>query len=179
MLGKLLLLFTVVPVVELYLLITIGKSVGAVPTIALVLATGFLGAWLAKREGARVLRSWQESMARGEIPREGVISSVLVLLGGVLLVTPGVVTDVAGLLLLVPWTRRRVADAVRRRLEQRFSVQRLVADPSVFVGMGGPVGTVIDVDVVEPSPAEAGESEAGEREAGDGEAGDGEAKGPR
>ena len=102
MLGKLLLLFTVIPVVELYLLITIGQNVGAGPTIALVLVTGFLGAWLARREGSRVLRSWQGSLARGEIPKEGVISSVLVLVGGVLLVTPGVVTDAMGLVLLLP-----------------------------------------------------------------------------
>lgn len=156
MLGKLLLLFTVLPVVELYLLISIGQNVGAGPTIALVLATGLLGAWLAKREGGRVLRSWQESMARGETPKEGVISSVLVLVGGVLLVTPGVVTDVTGLLLLVPWTRRLVANAIRTRLERRFAVQHLVADPSLFgMGMGGfedmaaPRGSVIDVDVVE------------------------------
>jgi len=162
-LGKLLLLFTVIPVVELYLLITIGQNVGAGPTIALVLGTGFLGAWLAKREGSRVLRSWQGSLARGELPQEGVVSSVLVLVGGVLLVTPGVVTDVMGLLLLLPWTRRWVAGAIRKRLEQRFSMQGIAADPSVLVmgdafGMGdtfgtaGSQGSVIDVDVVEAPP---------------------------
>jgi UPF0716 protein FxsA len=164
--GKLLLLFTVIPVVELYLLIAIGQWVGAGPTIAIVLVTGFVGAWLAKREGARVLRNWQESMARGEIPKEGVISSVLVLLGGVLLVTPGVVSDVVGLGLLLPWTRRLVANVVRKRLEQRLSVQGLMADPSVLMGagfmgggagMGGPGGTVIDVEVVEAPPADEGE----------------------
>lgn len=158
MLGKLLLLFTVVPVVELYLLITIGQSVGAGPTIALVLGTGFLGAWLAKREGTRVLRSWQGSLARGELPKEGVISSVLVLVGGVLLVTPGVVTDVMGLVLLLPWTRRLVAGVILRRLEERLAVQAVAGDPSLFADMGdafgmgdtgGPRGSVIDVDVVE------------------------------
>jgi len=165
-LGKLLLLFTVVPVVELYLLISIGQNVGALPTIGLVLGTGLLGAWLAKREGTRVLRSWQESMARGEMPKEGVISSVLVLVGGVLLVTPGVVTDVTGLFLLLPWTRRWVANALRKRLESRFLVQHVqpfmgdpsTIDPSMF-GMGmqdaaGPRGAVIDVDVVEAPPAD-------------------------
>jgi UPF0716 protein FxsA len=160
-LGKLLLLFTVIPVVELYLLITIGQNVGAGPTIALVLVTGFLGAWLARREGSRVLRSWQGSLARGEIPKEGVISSVLVLVGGVLLVTPGVVTDVMGLVLLLPWTRRSVANVIRRRLEQRLGAHAVVGDPSMLVdlgdavGMGGPRGAVIDVDVVEVPPEQA------------------------
>lgn len=156
MLGKLLLLFTVVPVVELYLLITLGQHLGAELTIGLVLITGLLGATLARREGARVLRNWQASMARGEMPKEGVVSSLLVLVGGVLLVTPGVVTDVTGLLLLVPWTRRRVADVVRRRLEHRLQVRTFVPDPSVFADPermgpdhGPPRGAVIDVDAVE------------------------------
>jgi UPF0716 protein FxsA len=173
-LGKLLLLFTVVPVVELYLLITLGQHVGAGPTIALVLVTGLVGAWLAKREGSRVLRSWQEAMARGQAPREGVISSLLVLVGGVLLVTPGVVTDATGLLLLVPWTRRLVADAVRTRVERRLTVQTLVTDPSMFgmgMGMGGfhdaaePGGPVIDVDVVEAPAADAHADHADPRDA--------------
>lgn len=157
MLGKLLLLFTVVPVVELYLLITIGQRLGAEPTIGLVLVTGLLGATLARREGARVLRNWQEAMARGQMPKEGVISSVLVLVGGVLLVTPGVLTDVTGLLLLVPWSRRRIAGVVRNRLEHRLQVRSFVPDPSVFAHMQGEgppdagptAGAVIDVDAVE------------------------------
>ncbi|MCA9707726.1 MAG: FxsA family protein [Myxococcales bacterium] len=155
MLGKLLLLFTVVPVVELYLLITLGQHLGAEATIGLVLVTGLLGASLARREGARVLRNWQASMARGELPKEGVTSSLLVLVGGVLLVTPGVVTDVTGLLLLVPWSRRWVAEVVRRRLEHRLHVHTLAPDPEAFMGPGArPRGTVIDVDAVEAEPAE-------------------------
>ena len=170
-LGKLLLLFTVVPVVELYLLITIGQRLGAEPTIGLVLVTGLLGATLARREGARVLRNWQEAMARGQMPKEGVISSVLVLVGGVLLVTPGVLTDVTGLLLLMPWSRRWIAGVVRNRLEHRLQVRSFVPDPSVFANLdgGGPpdagptAGPVIDVDAVEVE-AEA-EAEATDRSA--------------
>lgn len=162
MLGKLLLLFTVIPVVELYLLITIGQHLGAGPTIGVVLGTGLLGAWLAKHEGSRVMRQWQAAMARGEIPKEGVVSSLLVLVGGVLLVTPGVITDLTGLLLLVPWTRRLVAKQVRQRVAHRFQVQGVqgfVADAAGFGGMGGPPGPVIDVDVVESAAAERDEVE--------------------
>ena len=102
-------MFTLVPVLELYLLIAVGGAIGAPATIGLVLATGLLGAVLAKREGMRVLRAWQEAMARGQIPEEGLASSLLVLVGGVLLVTPGVLTDVVWLALLAPPTRRALA----------------------------------------------------------------------
>lgn len=162
MFGKLLLLFTVVPVVELYLLITIGQHLGAELTIGLVLGTGLLGASLARREGSRVLRNWQESMARGEMPKEGVVSSLLVLVGGVLLVTPGVVTDLTGLLLLVPWSRRRIAEVVRTRLEHRLQVRSFVPDASVFAPMEGMAheeasrGPVIDVDAVETEATDHG-----------------------
>ncbi len=170
MLGKLLLLFTVVPVVELYLLITIGQSLGAGLTIGLVLVTGLLGASLARREGARVLGSWQTAMAKGQMPKEGVVSSLLVLVGGVLLVTPGVVTDVTGLLLLVPWTRRLAADVVRARLEQRFTVHAVGPGAgglfeAAMNGGGVPSGSVIDVDAVdvdeESAAAHGGEGDVG------------------
>lgn len=157
MLGKLLLLFTVVPVAELYLLITIGQNVGAEVTIAIVLITGMLGASLAKREGSRVWRNWQGAVARGQIPKDGVISSLLVLVGGVLLVTPGVLTDITGLLLLIPWSRRGVASMLRSRLEHRFEMHSFGPGPAMGgpwgpmggPGAQGPHGPVIDVDVVE------------------------------
>jgi UPF0716 protein FxsA len=119
------LLFTVVPFVELYLLIGIGQRVGAVPTIAGVLAMGVLGAWLAKREGRRVLRSWQASVAQGQLPEDGILHGALVLVGGVLLITPGVITDVVGLFLLIPPTRRWAAAAVRRALARRMKAGTL------------------------------------------------------
>lgn len=154
MLGKLLLLFTVIPVVELYLLITIGESLGAVATVALVLGTGLVGASLAKREGSRVLRNWQRSLELGEMPKEGVTSSLLVLVGGVLLVTPGVVTDLTGLLLLVPWTRRLAAGVVNKQLAHRLETRSFMVGPEGFIDMAaadarGRPGSFIDVDVVE------------------------------
>lgn len=118
--AKLLLLFTVVPLCELYLLLLIDDLIGLLPTVAIVLTTGVVGAILAKAEGMRVLRQWQKSLVRGKVPEEGVLGGVLILIGGVLLVTPGVVTDLVGILLLVPPTRRFVADVIRRRLEQRI-----------------------------------------------------------
>ena len=148
MLGKLFLLFTLVPVLELYLLIAVGGAIGAPATIGLVLATGLLGAVLAKREGMRVLRAWQEAMARGQIPEEGLASSLLVLVGGVLLVTPGVLTDVVGLALLAPPTRRALARRLQRRAARHFQVTTLGGSigPS-FEGFSREPEDVIDVEV--------------------------------
>jgi UPF0716 protein FxsA len=117
--------FTVIPFLELYLLIGIGRQAGTVPTLGLVLATGLLGAWLAKREGRRVMRSWQAAMAQGRLPEDGILSGALVLVGGVLLVTPGVLTDGVGLLLLIPPTRRWIAARLRRVLERRMEAGTL------------------------------------------------------
>lgn len=116
---RLFLLFTLVPLLELYLLLRLGDVMGFWPTVGLVITTGIVGAALAKREGLRVLRTWQTTLAQGRMPEEGLLSAVLVLVGGVLLVAPGVLTDVAGILLLVPPTRKIVATQVRKRLEVR------------------------------------------------------------
>lgn len=112
--GKLFLLFTLLPLVDLWVLLAIGRAVGFWPTVALVIATGFIGAWLAKREGRRVVDGWRRALRDGRVPEEGVLSGALVLAGGVLLVSPGVITDVLGLLFLFPPTRRLATAAIRR-----------------------------------------------------------------
>lgn len=136
--GKIfLLLFTVVPLTELYLLLALGKVMGFWPTVALVAVTGVAGATLAKREGLRVLRTYQQTLLQGRVPEEGLLGAVLVLVGGVLLLTPGILTDVTGLLLLVPQSRRIIARFVKRRLEK--SVQAGAVRVTTF-GVGGPGG---------------------------------------
>ncbi len=123
--AKLLLLFTVVPLCEFYLLLTIDELIGLWPTVALVLCTGVVGAWLARAEGLRVLRHWQRSLVRGKVPEDGVLGGVLILVGGVLLVTPGVMTDIVGLLLLIPPTRRTIATMIRAQMEKRIRDGRI------------------------------------------------------
>ena len=142
--GKLLLLFTVVPFVELYLLMWVADHVGFWTTLGLVVLTGVLGAAMARAEGLRVLRSWQHALAEGRLPEDGVVSGVLVLVGGVLLVTPGVLTDGVGFALLFPPTRRVVAAVLTARLEAavaRGSIQ-VVRGPGFgggpFADLGGP-----------------------------------------
>lgn len=123
--GKLFLLFTLLPILDLWVLLRIGRAVGFWPALALVIATGIAGAWLARAEGFRVLRSWQSSLSAGRMPEEGVLSGVLVLVGAALLVTPGVITDVLGLALLFPPTRRLVAAALRRRFLRQVETGRV------------------------------------------------------
>ncbi|HSN97538.1 MAG TPA: FxsA family protein, partial [Candidatus Nanopelagicales bacterium] len=94
--AKLVLLFTLVPLVELWLLLAIGRAIGFWPTVGIAVGTAFLGAALAKHEGRRVLATWTESLAAGRIPDEGLTGGVLVLLGAALLVSPGVITDLVG-----------------------------------------------------------------------------------
>ncbi|ATB49709.1 FxsA family protein [Corallococcus macrosporus] len=148
MFRYLLLALIVVPILELYLLLAIGRQLGPTPTLAWVLLSGLVGAWLSRREGRRVLRQWRESMARGQVPEEGILSGVLVLAGGVLLVIPGVITDGVGLLLLLPPVRRLISARVRRALERK------VRDGSMHVTTfgGGAFGGGFHASVGGPFP---------------------------
>lgn len=120
--AALFLLFTLLPFVELYLLIRIGQVIGAWDTLLFVVLMGVVGAFLAKSQGRKVLREWSEAASQGRVPEEGVLGGMLVLAGGLLLITPGVVTDVVGLLLLVPFTRRMAARVLRRYFERKVAL---------------------------------------------------------
>lgn len=136
--GKLVLLFTIVPLVELYLLLFLGNLLGFWPTVLIVLLTGVVGAWLAKREGLRVFRQYRNALSEGRMPQEGVLGGLLVLVGGVLLVTPGVLTDITGLLLLLPPTRRVLAEHMRKRFEEKIREGSVRVVSHRVEGFGGP-----------------------------------------
>lgn len=112
MLVRLFLLFTLLPAVELYLLLRLGGLVGPIPTFLIVLATGVIGAQLARQEGHQVLMKLQEQMSRGQPPARQLVEGVLVFAGGLLLVTPGILTDFVGFSMIVPGLRPRIASAV-------------------------------------------------------------------
>lgn len=101
----LLLLFIIVPIVEVYILFQVVKVTNWWLTIALVIFTGVAGAYLAKREGRLILRKISEDLSNGRLPGEELINGLCVVVGGALLLTPGVVTDIAGLTLIFPLTR--------------------------------------------------------------------------
>ena len=128
---RLLLLFTAVPLLELALLLWIGRHLGVAATILLVLGTGVLGAWLARSEGLRALYRVREEMAGGRLPAEALLDGLLILVAGAVLLTPGLLTDLAGFALLLPPTRRVVRRALAERL--RRALERRTADPRVVI----------------------------------------------
>jgi len=128
MLGRLLLLFTIVPLAELYILIKIGGYIGGFNTILLVLMTAMLGASLARLQGLRTLQQIQLSLSQGQIPAEEMIDGVLILMGGLLLLTPGVLTDLFALVLLFPYTRAYFKRWLRRRFDKMVASGNLRID---------------------------------------------------
>jgi UPF0716 protein FxsA len=118
MLARIFLFFTIVPLVELFILIKIGGHIGALNTILLVILTALLGAMLARVEGLRTLRQIQWSLSQGQIPAEELIDGVLIFAGGVLLLIPGVLTDLCALILLFPYTRMHFKRWLRRRFDR-------------------------------------------------------------
>ncbi len=141
--GALLLLFLVVPLVEIYLLIQAGGVIGALNTVALVVLTAVVGAWLLRLQGLATLRRVQQSLDRGELPGTALVEGALLLLAGALLLTPGFVTDAVGFVLLVPGVRDAIARAVLARGVERAQAHAQKArDPA---SPGG--GRVIEGEV--------------------------------
>jgi len=128
----LILLFIVVPIAELYVIIQVGQLIGAVPTLILLLADALLGSWLLKHQGRSAWRRFNEALAARRFPGREVVDGALIIVGGTLLLTPGFLTDIVGVFLLLPPTR-----AIARRVLKRFTIGRFMV-----VGMpGGGRGT--------------------------------------
>ncbi|HEX6025423.1 MAG TPA: FxsA family protein [Solirubrobacter sp.] len=144
----LIILFIVVPIAELALLIQIGQLIGVWWTILLLIADAVLGSWLLRAQGRSAWRRFNEALARGRLPHREVVDGVLIIFGGALLLTPGFISDVFGLLFLLPPTR-----AVMRRLLLRRGMLRLVGS---MPGTASPPngrhrphdieGTAVDID---------------------------------
>jgi UPF0716 protein FxsA len=115
---RLLLLFTLFPLLELYLLIELGRRVGVAPTILLVVITGFCGVLLARAQGFRVLRRITGQLRQGMLPGDELLDGLAILIGAALLLTPGLISDTAGLMLLVPGSRGAVKQYLRRKLRR-------------------------------------------------------------
>lgn len=122
MLLQLLLLFTIVPLLELFLLIEVGKIAGTWPTIFLVAATGFFGVILARSQGMQTLYRIQREIAAGSLPGNELLDGVCILVGGMALLTPGLITDVLGFALLIPTTRSLFKKAAYSLIRRKIKI---------------------------------------------------------
>jgi UPF0716 protein FxsA len=154
MIGRLVALFILVPLVETYLFLQVGAWMGPFPALLIIVATGFLGAWLTRTQGLSVIRRFRSSLSQGRLPQQEAIEGLLILIAGILLMTPGFLTDIAGYLLLIPPLRLRVGEALRGALIRRLRG----AVPAAAATAGKPggakpgvsrVGPVIDVEILE------------------------------
>ena len=120
MFSKLVILFIVVPIIELALLIEIGQNIGVWPTLTLVILTGIAGAWLARLQGFMVLRTLQTELSQGILPAESILDGFLVLAGALLLLTPGILTDALGFALLIPLSRNVIKQYLKKWLKSKI-----------------------------------------------------------
>ncbi|GBE37059.1 phage T7 F exclusion suppressor FxsA [bacterium BMS3Bbin07] len=121
MFFKLLVIFIVVPVVELSLLIKVGSIIGTLNTIIIVLLTAAIGAYMVKLEGLGVMYRIQKNLMEGIFPAEELIDGVMILIAGVLLLTPGFITDIIGFLMVFPGSRNVIKRLARRYFDRRIT----------------------------------------------------------
>jgi UPF0716 protein FxsA len=126
MAALLILLFIIVPIAEIYVIIQVGQAIGALWTILLLIADSIIGARLLSWQGRGAWRRFQEALAAGRVPHNEVLDGALIIVGGAFLLTPGFLTDVIGLLLLIPPTRAVIRRAVVRSIRRRGAVARVV-----------------------------------------------------
>ncbi|UZP67768.1 FxsA family protein [Desulfovibrio mangrovi] len=123
MFPKLFLLFTLIPIMELYTLVEVGSVIGVGSTILVVILTGIAGAWLARMEGFNTMMKVRESLAQGKVPADEMVEGLLILVAGILLLTPGFITDCMGILMLAPFTRKPLARVLRKQFNESVKVQ--------------------------------------------------------
>jgi UPF0716 protein FxsA len=118
MLIKFFLLFALVPMLELYILIKVGSIIGAGPTIVLVILTAIVGAYLAKQQGMHTMYRIRQSLSQNMLPAEELVDAFLILIAGLVLLTPGFITDLLGLLILFPPTRKSFKIWLYKKISQ-------------------------------------------------------------
>ena len=150
MLPVLLILFIVVPIAELAIIISVGREIGIGPTVLLLLGSAVVGSMLARSQGRLAWRRFTESTRAGRPPAREVLDGALVLFGGALLLTPGFITDLVGILLLLPPTRAIARRVLVKRLAHRMVVSMTTPRPGAARPRpGGPAdveGTAVDID---------------------------------
>jgi UPF0716 protein FxsA len=157
-------LFVVVQIVEIWLLIKVGQAIGGWQTLVLLIADSLLGAWLLRREGRRTWRAFRAALEQKRVPAREVADGVLVLVGGTLLITPGFLSDIVGLLFLLPPSRAAIRPVLTRLVTARFGVVGVLGDAALRSRRASSYRnpTVVEGEVVDPGQHE-GPPPGGER----------------
>ena len=134
MFFTLFLAFTLIPIVEIYLLIKIGSQIGILTTMGIVIFTGITGSYLARTQGMQTFLKLQSNMAKGVLPTEELLDGFLILLAGVTLLTPGFLTDMTGLLILFPPTRLLLKRWLKNKFQSRQVYSEFSGDPNTVEG---------------------------------------------
>jgi UPF0716 protein FxsA len=121
MFFKLFFLFTLIPVIELALLIEIGSKIGILNTVVIVILTAIIGAYMVRTEGMGVMYRIQQNMKDGMFPGEELISGAMILVAGALLLTPGFFTDIIGFLMVIPVSRKYIGDIIKKYIEKKMT----------------------------------------------------------
>lgn len=121
--GKLFLAFTIIPFVELYILFQLADLTSPLTTLAIVILTGIIGAYIAKKEGLSIFKETQEKLSTGRLPKDTLIEGLCVLIGGILLLTPGILTDIFGFSLLFPVTRVIYREFIKKHFKTKVNYQ--------------------------------------------------------
>ena len=142
--------FIGIPILEIYTIIQVGQAIGPWWTILLLIADSIFGSWLLRREGRRSWLALQGAISEGRMPTRELADGILIVVGGTLMISPGFVTDLFGLVAILPFTR-----PLARRVLTGFLSRRLVARTGVWPGPGnarrpGPSGDVVQGEVIDP-----------------------------
>jgi UPF0716 protein FxsA len=159
MFAKLLILFILVPILELAIFIALGDKIGLAPTLGIIVLTAILGAYLTKSQGIKALNKYQQALAQGKLPHDEVMDGLMILIAGAVLLTPGFLTDAIGFSLLIPPFRRVIKAVIKDRLRERANVvsQNVNAATQPFTQEGparsdSPKVINVEVEVVDDHP---------------------------
>lgn len=154
LLPTLLVLFITVPLIEVWLIVSVGQRIGVLPTILILIAEAMLGSWLMRREGAKAWRALNDAFESGKMPAGELADAALILVGGVLLMLPGFLTDVFGLAFLLPVTRPLARKLIGWIVARQAARRGANLDVTYSRFDGGEVieGEVVDVPADDPQP---------------------------
>tara|TARA_S200000501_G_scaffold233388_1_gene218961 strand:+ start:2011 stop:2403 length:393 start_codon:yes stop_codon:yes gene_type:complete len=125
-LNQLLLIFITIPILEIAVLLKLDETIGLGQTIFLIFITGIIGAWLVRQQGLSIIFKIRKELTNGKIPAKQMIDGVMILIAGAVLITPGLITDVVGFLLLIPYTRNFIRKWIRLKFEKYINSTHII-----------------------------------------------------